>query len=92
MASIDFTTVEVWTKSGLTTFYLLFVMELKNRCVNFVGCTTNRNEAWSWQRYAKLCSSQYRPQVLARARTLDWQALSKDVEKEVDTIRAEASH
>jgi putative transposase len=46
MASIDFTTVEVWTKSGLTTFYLLFVMELKTRRVNFAGCTTNPNEAW----------------------------------------------
>ena len=46
MASIDFTTVEVWTKSGLTTFYLLFVMELKTRRVNFAGCTTNPNEEW----------------------------------------------
>ena len=46
MASIDFTTVEVWTKGGLTTFYLLFVMELKTRCVNFAGCTTNPSEAW----------------------------------------------
>jgi putative transposase len=46
MASIDFTTVEVWTKGGLTTFYLLFVIELKTRCVAFAGCTTNPNEAW----------------------------------------------
>ena len=46
MASIDFTTVEVWTKSGLTTFYLLFVMELKTRRVHFAGCTTNPNDAW----------------------------------------------
>ncbi|MDE0867046.1 MAG: integrase core domain-containing protein, partial [Rubripirellula sp.] len=46
MASIDFTTVEVWTKGGLTTFYLLFAMELKTRRVNFAGCTTNPNEAW----------------------------------------------
>ena len=46
MASIDFTTVEVWTKGGLTTFYLLFVMELKTRRVNFAGCTTNPDEAW----------------------------------------------
>ncbi|TWU28014.1 DDE-type integrase/transposase/recombinase [Novipirellula artificiosorum] len=46
MAAIDFTTVEVWTKSGLTTFYLLSVMELKTRRVNFAGCTTNPNEAW----------------------------------------------
>ena len=30
LAAIDFTTVEVWTKDGLVTFYLLFVMELKN--------------------------------------------------------------
>ena len=45
MASIDFTTLEVWTKGGLTTFYLLFVMELKTRRVNFAGCTTNPNEA-----------------------------------------------
>jgi len=43
MASIDFTTVEVWTTSGLTTFYLLFVIGLKTRRVNFAGCTTNPN-------------------------------------------------
>ncbi len=46
MAAIDFTTVEVWTKGRLTTFYLLFVMELKTRRVAFAGCTTNPNEAW----------------------------------------------
>ena len=46
LAAIDFTTVEVWTKGGLVTFYLLFVMELKTRRVHFAGCTTNPNEAW----------------------------------------------
>ncbi len=46
MAAIDFTTVEVWTKNGLATFYLLFVMELKTRRVYFAGCTTNPHEAW----------------------------------------------
>ena len=46
MASIDYTTVEVWTRGGLTTFYLLFVMELKTRRVHFAGCTTNPNERW----------------------------------------------
>ena len=46
MASIDFTTVEVWIKGGITTFYLLFVMELKTRRIAFAGCTTNSNEAW----------------------------------------------
>ncbi len=46
IASIDFTTVKIWTKSGLTTFRLLFVVELKNRRVHFAGCTTNPNDAW----------------------------------------------
>ena len=41
LAAIDFTTVEVWTKSGLVTYYLLFVMELKTRRVHFAGCTAN---------------------------------------------------
>ncbi len=49
LAAIDFTTVEVWTKSGLVTFYLLFVMELKTRRVHFAGCTTNPHEAWMKQ-------------------------------------------
>ena len=49
LAAIDFTTVEVWTKGGLVTFYLLFVMELKTRRVHFAGCTTNPHEAWMKQ-------------------------------------------
>ncbi|MDA8967854.1 integrase core domain-containing protein [bacterium] len=44
-ASIDFTTVEIWSRGGLTTFDLLFFMELKTRRVNFAGSTTNPNEA-----------------------------------------------
>ncbi|QDU92407.1 hypothetical protein [Lignipirellula cremea] len=42
LAAIDFTTVEVWTKDGLVTYYLLFVMELKTRRVHFAGCTPHR--------------------------------------------------
>jgi putative transposase len=49
LAAIDFTTVEVWTKGGLITFYLLFVMKLKTRQVHFAGCTTNPDEAWMKQ-------------------------------------------
>ncbi len=41
LAAIDFTTIEVWTKGGLVTFYLLFVMELKTRRVHFAGYTPN---------------------------------------------------
>jgi transposase InsO family protein len=46
LAAIDFTSMEVWTRHGLVTFYLLFVMELKTRRVHFAGCTTNPGEDW----------------------------------------------
>ncbi len=49
LASIDFTTIEVWTKGGLVTFYLLFVMALKTRRVHFAGCTPNPNGPWMQQ-------------------------------------------
>jgi len=39
LAAVDFTTVEVWTKSGLVTYYLLFVMELATRRVHMAACT-----------------------------------------------------
>ena len=45
MAAIDFTTVEVWTKHGLVTYYLLFVMEPKTRR-DLAGITTKPNETW----------------------------------------------
>jgi len=44
----------------------------------------------SWRRYADLAASLYRPQVLARAQELDWQALTKDVEKELERVRSES--
>ena len=49
LASIDFTTVEVWTKGGLVTYYLLFVMEVATRRVHFAGCTPNPAEPWMKQ-------------------------------------------
>ena len=49
LGAIDFTTIEVWTRGGLVTFYILLVMELKTRRVHFAGCTTNPNEAWMKQ-------------------------------------------
>jgi len=49
LAAIDFTTIEVWTRSGLVTFYLLFVMELKTRRVHFAGCTPHPSECWMKQ-------------------------------------------
>ncbi|MBW1770336.1 MAG: DDE-type integrase/transposase/recombinase [Deltaproteobacteria bacterium] len=49
LGAIDFTTIEVWTKGGLVTFYLLFVMEVATRRVHFAGCTVNPTEAWMKQ-------------------------------------------
>ena len=58
LAAIDFTTIEVWTKGGLVTFYLLFVMELKTRRVYCAGCTPNPNGAWMKQIARNLTETQ----------------------------------
>jgi hypothetical protein len=39
LATVDFTTIEVWTTGGLVTYDLLFVMELAARRVHFASCT-----------------------------------------------------
>ncbi len=49
MAAIDFTTVEVWTKSGLVTYYLLFVMELKTRRVHLAAGTRSLGDDFMMQ-------------------------------------------
>jgi putative transposase len=49
LASVDFTTIEVWTKCGLVTVYLLFVMELATRRVHFAGSNANPDEPWMLQ-------------------------------------------
>ena len=49
LAAIDFTTVEVWTKGGLVTYYLLFAMRLATRQVCFLGCTPNPVRSWMAQ-------------------------------------------
>ena len=49
LATVDFTTIEVWTRNGLVTCYLLFVMELVTRRVQFAGCTPNPDEEWMLQ-------------------------------------------
>ncbi|WP_144995212.1 integrase core domain-containing protein [Polystyrenella longa] len=47
--AVDFTTVEVWTKTGLTTFYVMVVMELMSRKVEVAGITTNPKKQWITQ-------------------------------------------
>jgi hypothetical protein len=49
LAVIDFTTAEVWTKNGLVTVYLLFVMELATRRIHFAGSTSNPDQGWMKQ-------------------------------------------
>jgi len=49
LAAVDFTTIEVWTKGGLTTFYLLFAMRIATRRVHFAGCTINPVGPWMAQ-------------------------------------------
>ena len=45
----DFTTVEVWTRSGLVTFYVLVVMHLKTRGVHIACITPSPNATWMTQ-------------------------------------------
>ncbi|MDA2927553.1 integrase core domain-containing protein [Acidobacteria bacterium AH-259-G07] len=49
IAAADFTTVEVWTRSGLVTFYVFVVMHLKTRRVEIAGVTPHPNAAWMRQ-------------------------------------------
>jgi len=46
LASVDFTTIGVWTKKGLVHYYRLFFMELATRRVHLDGLTRHPNEEW----------------------------------------------
>jgi transposase InsO family protein len=49
LAAIDFTTVEVWTRGGLVTYYLLFVMDLATRRVHLAGCSATLGDPFMRQ-------------------------------------------
>jgi transposase InsO family protein len=49
LAAVDFTTIEIWSRKGLVTFYLLFVMEVATRRVHFAGATCNPEDVWMKQ-------------------------------------------
>lgn len=46
MAACDFFTTEVWTKGGLVTFYVLFIIKLATRRVEIAGITASPDSAW----------------------------------------------
>jgi len=49
LAAADFFTVEVWTRGGLVTFYVLFLIRLATREVHIAGISANPDEAWMMQ-------------------------------------------
>ena len=50
----DFCTEEVWTRTGLITFYVLFFIHLGTRRVHIAGCTPNPDFAWMSQQARNL--------------------------------------
>ena len=54
----DFTTVEVWTRNELVTFYVLAVMHLKTRRVHIAGITPSPNARWMKQVCRNLTDSE----------------------------------
>jgi putative transposase len=49
LAGTDFLSVEVFTRRGLLTFYILFFIHLGSRKVEIAGITTHPNERWMQQ-------------------------------------------
>ena len=49
VAAADFFTVEVLTRGGLVRYLVLFVIDLKTRCVHIPGVTSQADAAWMAQ-------------------------------------------
>ena len=49
LVATDFFTAEVWTLSGLVTYYVLFFIHLGSRQVHVAGMTPHPHEAWMMQ-------------------------------------------
>ena len=49
LAAVDFFTAEVWTASGLTTFYVLSCMRVASRQVCIAGITSSPDQRWMEQ-------------------------------------------
>ncbi len=46
IAATDFLTIDVWTATGLKTYYVLFMIELNTRRVHLAGITRHPNDMW----------------------------------------------
>jgi transposase InsO family protein len=49
LVATDFFTAEVWTRSGLVTYYILFFIQLESRKVHIAGMTPNPDGQWMTQ-------------------------------------------
>ena len=49
IAGMDFFTTEVWTPTGLRTYYILFLIDLETRMVRVAGITPHPNGAFMAQ-------------------------------------------
>jgi putative transposase len=49
LAAVDFTTIEVWTKKELSTYYLFFFIDLAMRRVHLSSLSTNPDKGWMLQ-------------------------------------------
>ena len=57
IVAADFFTVEGWTRSGLTRFIVLFLMDLSTRRVEIAGIATKANGIWMDQVARNLCDA-----------------------------------
>ena len=55
IVAADFFTVEVWTRSGLTRFIVLFLIDLSTRRVEIAGMATKADGIWMDQVARNLC-------------------------------------
>ncbi|MDF1800320.1 MAG: integrase core domain-containing protein [Planctomycetota bacterium] len=46
IAATDFLTIDIWTATGLRTYYVLFAIELKSRRVHLAGITKHPTDWW----------------------------------------------
>ena len=49
LVATDFFTTEVWSRFGLTTYYVLFFIHLSTRKIHIAGITMNPHQQWMAQ-------------------------------------------